>query len=53
MQMKIIASGNGVKGLNKIYISNQSNGMYFIQLFGIDPNTGGVMPEETQKIVKH
>ncbi len=50
---KIIATGNGMKGLNKINISNQSNGMYFIQLFGIDPNTGRVTPEETQKIVKH
>ena len=50
---KTIATGNGIKGLNKINISNQSNGMYFIQLFGIDPNSGRVTSEETQKIVKH
>jgi hypothetical protein len=50
---KTIASGNGVKGLNTINISNQSSGMYFIQLFGIDPTTGGVTIEETQKIIKH
>jgi hypothetical protein len=31
---RVVAIGSGNKGMNKIDISNQSNGMYIIQLFG-------------------
>ena len=42
---RIIARGNGVKGVNKINVSNQQPGMYFIQLFNDDKR-------QTERIIK-
>lgn len=42
---RIINRGTGVKGINKINVSNQQNGMYFIQLFNIDQR-------QTERIIK-
>ena len=42
---KTIAAGNGVKGINRINISNQPAGMYIIQLF----NKEGIQAERIIK----
>ena len=42
---RIITTGSGVKGFNKVNISNQSNGMYVIQLFNKDER-------QTERIIK-
>jgi Right handed beta helix region len=50
---RIIATGKGIKGFNRIDINNQPKGMYFIQLMSNDVNTDLINTKETQKIVKY
>jgi hypothetical protein len=45
MNGRILAKGNGIKGVNKINIQNQATGMYVIQL--INNNT-----KQTERIIK-
>lgn len=45
MNGRIIGKGTGIKGVNRINISNQQTGMYFIQLFNIDKR-------QTERIIK-
>ena len=45
MNGRIIGRGIGIKGVNRINISNQQTGMYFIQLFNIDKR-------QTERIIK-
>lgn len=42
---RIVNTGTGIKGVNKINISNEQNGMYVIQLFNNDQ-------KQTERIVK-
>ena len=42
---RVINTGTGIKGVNKINISNEQNGMYVIQLFNNDQ-------KQTERIVK-
>jgi hypothetical protein len=42
---RTIKTGTGLKGINKVNISNQSNGMYFIQFFNSDQR-------QTERIIK-
>ena len=41
-----LATGNGVKGLNTIDISNKANGIYILQLFAQSKN-------QVEKIIKN
>ncbi|MEO6254257.1 MAG: T9SS type A sorting domain-containing protein [Ferruginibacter sp.] len=42
---RTLTTGNGLKGINRVNISNRSNGMYFIQLFSKDQ-------KQTERIIK-
>ena len=46
INVRQLATGNGVKGLNTIDISNKENGIYILQLFAQSKN-------QVEKIIKN
>jgi len=49
---RVISTGNGIKGSNRIDMSSRPGGIYFIQLINTDKNSASYNNKETQKIIK-
>lgn len=48
---KVIATGTGVRGINRIDVSDQSRGMFIIQIFNNEQSTGS-FGRQTERIIK-